>query len=53
MNYKSNLQSSIVSTNVMENGILLGCHQGMKKTEINYIKNTFFGFLKKVKARTQ
>ena len=51
INYKSNPQSSIISTNIMKNGILLGCHQGMKKTEINYIKNTFLGFLKKTKAR--
>lgn len=51
INYKSNPQSSIISTNIMKNGVLLGCHQGMKKTEINYIKNTFLGFLKKTKAR--
>jgi CDP-6-deoxy-D-xylo-4-hexulose-3-dehydrase len=53
INYKSNPQSSIISTNIMKNGVLLGCHQGMKKTEINYIKNTFLGFLKKTKARVQ
>ena len=53
VNYKSNPQSSIISTNIMKNGVLLGCHQGMKKTEINYIKNTFLGFLKKTKARVQ
>lgn len=53
INYKSNSQSSIISTNIMKNGVLLGCHQGMKKTEINYIKNTFLGFLKKTKARVQ
>jgi CDP-6-deoxy-D-xylo-4-hexulose-3-dehydrase len=53
INYKSNHQSSIISTNIMKNGVLLGCHQGMKKTEINYIKNTFLGFLKKTKARVQ
>ena len=53
INYKSNQQSSIISTNVMKNGILLGCHQGMKKTELNYIKNTFLEFLQKTKARLQ
>jgi CDP-6-deoxy-D-xylo-4-hexulose-3-dehydrase len=53
INYKSNPQSSIISTNIMKNGVLLGCHQGMKKTEINYIKKTFLGFLKKTKARVQ
>lgn len=51
--YKSNPQSSVESTNVMKNGILLGCHHGMKKTEINFIKKTFLGFLKKTKARVQ
>jgi len=53
INYKSNQQSSIISTNVMKNGILLGCHQGMKKTELNYIKNTFLEFLQKTKTRLQ
>ena len=48
--YRSNPQSSVESTNVMKNGILLGCHHGMKKTEINFIKKTFLGFLKKTKA---
>lgn len=51
--YKSNPQSSVESTNVMKNGILLGCHHGMKKTEINFIKKTFLGFLKKTKARVK
>jgi CDP-6-deoxy-D-xylo-4-hexulose-3-dehydrase len=44
-NYKSNRQSGIVSTNVMRNGILLGCHQGMRKSQLEYIKRTFSKFL--------
>ena len=31
--------------NVMKNGILLGCHQGMKKNELDYICQTFIKFL--------
>jgi CDP-6-deoxy-D-xylo-4-hexulose-3-dehydrase len=44
-NYKSNKQSGIISTNVMRNGILLGCHQGMRKSQLEYIKRTFSKFL--------
>ena len=32
--------------NVMRNGILLGCHQGMNKNELEYICNTFKRFIK-------
>jgi CDP-6-deoxy-D-xylo-4-hexulose-3-dehydrase len=31
--------------NVMRNGILLGCHQGMNKNELEYICNTFKRFI--------
>jgi CDP-4-dehydro-6-deoxyglucose reductase, E1 len=34
---------------VMQNGILLGAHQGMTKEEINYIKKVFTNFAKKYK----
>ena len=30
-----------VADDVMKNGILLGCHQGMKVSELKYICNTF------------
>jgi len=29
----------------MKNGILIGCHQGMNKSELNYICNTFKKFI--------
>jgi CDP-6-deoxy-D-xylo-4-hexulose-3-dehydrase len=38
-----------VADNVMKNGILLGCHQGMKKKELEYICKTFEKFLKHCK----
>jgi len=31
----------------MRNGILLGCHQGMVKKELDYICDTFKNFLRK------
>tara|TARA_B100001059_G_scaffold49693_1_gene42778 strand:- start:269 stop:1462 length:1194 start_codon:yes stop_codon:yes gene_type:complete len=33
------------ANNVMRNGILLGCHQGMNKNELEYICNTFKRFI--------
>ena len=36
-----------VANDVMRNGILLGCHQGMKKPDLDYICNTFKKFIKK------
>ena len=37
-----------VANDVMKNGILLGCHQGMKKNDLNYICNTFIYFKMKI-----
>jgi len=37
-----------VSNNVMENGILIGCHQGLKMKDLKYIIKTFDNFLKKI-----
>ena len=48
--YKSIKNSSLISDYVMENGILLGCHHGMKLNELKYICNTFINFLKYKKA---
>ena len=44
--YKKHPQCDAIANNVMKNGILLGCHQGMKKIELNYICQTFLKFLK-------
>lgn len=46
-NYKKHPQCDSIANNVMKNGILLGCHQGMIKSEIDYMCNTFIKFLKK------
>ena len=47
--YKKHPQCDAVADNVMKNGILLGCHQGMKKNELDYICQTFIKFFKHCK----
>ena len=47
--FKKHSKCHIVANDVMRNGILLGCHQGMVKSEIDYMCNTFVKFLKKCK----
>ena len=44
--YKKNVKCDLVADNVMRNGILLGCHQGMILSELKYICNTFKKFIK-------
>ena len=44
--YKKYQGCEVVADDVMKNGILLGCHQGMKNSELKYICNTFEKFLK-------
>ena len=39
--YKKHNECNIVADDVMKNGILLGCHQGMVKKELDYICNKF------------
>ena len=36
----------IIADDVMKNGILLGCHHGMKISELRYICDTFKRFIK-------
>ena len=50
LKYKSIKNSSLVSDNVMKNGILLGCHHGMKLNDLKYICKIFINFLKYKKA---
>jgi len=45
--FKKNKLCSKVADDVMKNGILIGCHQGMTKTNLNYIIKTFDNFLNK------
>ena len=47
--YKKHKNCNEIANDVMKNGILLGCHQGMKKSELDYICSTFKRFLKKWK----
>ena len=44
--YKKYQGCEVVADDVMKHGILLGCHQGMKNSELKYICNTFEKFLK-------
>ena len=46
--YKKLKNSEKNSNDVMKNGILIGCHQGMRIEEINYIFKTFNKFLSKL-----
>ena len=43
--YMKHLKCDKVADDVMKNGILLGCHQGMNKKELNYICSTFKRFI--------
>ena len=43
--YKKHPDCDSEADNVMKNGILIGCHQGMKKSELKYICNTFEKFI--------
>ena len=40
-NYKKTNSCGTVADDVMKNGILLGCHHGMKTNELKYMCNTF------------
>jgi len=43
--YKKHKQAHIVSDDVMENGLLIGCHHGLVKKDLNYMVNTCKKFL--------
>jgi CDP-4-dehydro-6-deoxyglucose reductase, E1 len=44
--YKSHKYTAPVADDVMKNGILLGCHQGLTSKELEYICSTFNKFVK-------
>ena len=44
--YKKHPNCDTVANDVMKNGILLGCHQGMNIKDLNYICSTFKKFIK-------
>jgi len=45
--FKKHFKCEDTANDVMKNGILLGCHQGMVKSDLDYICNTFKKFLNK------
>jgi len=46
--YKKVKNAEINSNNVMKNGILIGCHHGLKNKDLKYIKKNFLNFIKKI-----
>ena len=46
--FKLQKNTSEISDDVMENGLLIGCHHGLKKEEINYMFKAFETFLKRI-----
>ena len=44
--YKKQKNSENVANDVMKNGILLGCHQGLKLRDLNYVFKIFNEFAK-------
>ena len=47
--YKKQKGSEQVANDVMKNGILLGCHQGMIKSDLKYICKIFEKYLVSLK----
>jgi CDP-4-dehydro-6-deoxyglucose reductase, E1 len=46
--FKKVKNSSINSDNIMRNGILIGCHQGLKNNEVNYMFKHIKNFIEKI-----
>ena len=47
--YNKHPECDHIANDVMKNGILLGCHQGLKKNELEYMCNMFIKFLNQCK----
>ena len=47
--YKKHNKSHIISNDVMRNGILIGCHHGLRKKDLNRMTNIFKKLLNKYK----
>jgi len=47
--YKKHNKSHIISDDVMRNGILIGCHHGLRKKDLNRMTNIFKKLLDKYK----
>ena len=46
--YKKHKLCNKISDDVMKNGILIGCHHGMKMSELKFMCKSFQIFLKKI-----
>ena len=46
MKFRKHKNANEIADDVMKNGILLGCHQGLKVDDLNYIKKIFLKFCK-------
>jgi len=46
--YKKVKNAEVNSNNVMKNGILIGCHHGLKNKDLEYIKKNFLNYIKKI-----
>ena len=49
--YKKHKLSNKVSDDVMKNGILIGCHHGLKNSELKYMCKTFEKYFSKFKIK--
>ena len=49
LKYKKHPKSEKIADDVMENGILIGCHQGLTKRDLGYIEKIFKNFVKNKK----
>ena len=47
--YKKHKSATFVSDDVMKNGILIGCHHGLKQIELKYMCNMFEKFFNNIK----
>ena len=47
--FRKHKESNLVSDDVMKNGILIGCHHGLRINELKYICNTFKKYFDSVK----
>ena len=45
--YKKHKDSEVNSNNIMENGLLIGCHHGLSSKDISFIKKKFDLFFEK------
>ena len=46
LNYRKHPKSEKIADDVMENGILIGCHHGLIKNDLNSIIKVFKKFIK-------